>query len=121
MPNQEVISNILDLLEIMEEGLDYIKQRIMELNIEATTTVLSDTIAGFASIEEAITPILSELEENKILEKAEKLKDRFNILVKEYENKDGRNYYEIIQLSLEPAFNNWKKEIEIAIRPYIAS
>lgn len=48
MPNQTVILNILDLLEIMEEGLTYIKQKVTELNIEATITVLSDTIDAFS-------------------------------------------------------------------------
>lgn len=121
MPNQEVIWNILSLLEIMEEGLDYIKERIIELNIEATPTVLSDTIAAFSSIEQAIAPMLSELEENKIQEKAEKLKDGFNIIVKEYEKKNGQKYSEIIQLSIEPAFKEWKEEIELRIRPYVES
>ena len=39
MIDQEVVFNILDLLELMEEGLDYIKEKILELNKEATVRV----------------------------------------------------------------------------------
>lgn len=36
MPNQEVIKHTLDLLETMEEGMDYVKAKLRELNIEGT-------------------------------------------------------------------------------------
>ena len=42
-------------------------------------------------------------------------------MVKEYEKENGHKFYEIIQLSLEPAFKSWKEEIELRIRPYVAS
>ncbi len=121
MTDQEVIFNILDLMEIMEEGLNYIKQKIMELNKEATVTVLSDTLNAFSSIEKAIIPMIDELEENGILEKTDELRKRLDIMVKEYEKQDGQRFYEIIQLSLEPAFKNWKEEIEQTLRPYVVS
>lgn len=87
-----MIFNILDLLELMEEGLNYIKEKIMELNKEATVRVLSDTLAAFSTIETAMLPMVDELEEN-----------------------------EIIQISLQPAFKSWKEEIELRIRPYVES
>ena len=121
MPNQTVIFNILDLLEIMEEGLTYIKQKLTELNIEATVTVLSDTIDVFSSIETAITPMLGELQENEISQKTDELRKRLDIMVKECEKKNGQKFYEIIQLSLEPAFKRWKEEIEQVLRPYVVS
>ena len=76
----------------MEEGLNYIKEKIMELNKEATVRVLSDTLAAFSSIERAMLPMVDELEEN-----------------------------EIIQISLQPVFKSWKEEIELIIRPYVES
>lgn len=69
MKNQEVIFNILDLLEIMEEDLTYIKERIQKTKI---------------------------------------LKDRFNILVKEYEKESGHKFYEIMQLLLDLVFKKQK-------------
>ena len=42
-------------------------------------------------------------------------------MVKEYEKKNGQKFYEIIQLSLESAFKNWKEETEQRLRPYVVS
>lgn len=121
MPNQRVIFNILNLLEIMEEGLMYVKQKIMELNIEASITVMIDTIDAFYAIEGTINPMLDQLEENEILQKTDELRRKLDIMAKEYEKDNGQKFYEIIQLSLEPAFKKWKEEIELSIRPYVAS
>lgn len=105
----------------MEEGLAYIKEKLTELNIEATITVLSDTIDAFSAVELAITPMIDELEDNEILIKTDELRKRLDIMVKEYEKKNGQKFYEIIQLSLEPSFKSWKEEIELVLRPYVAS
>ena len=35
MPNQEVIKHTLDLLETMEEGMDYVKAKLGEFNIDS--------------------------------------------------------------------------------------
>ena len=121
MLNQKVISNVLELLEMMDEGLTYVKQKIMELNVEASVTVLLDTIDAFYAIEETIYPMQEQLDENKIVEKTNELRERLDILVKEYEKENGHRFYEIMQLSLEPAFKKWKEEIEVILRPYVAS
>lgn len=121
MLNQEVVFNILALLDTMDLGINYIEERLEKLDIESTTGVLVDTIDSFAAVEEAITPRIKELEKNEIIEKTEKLKEKFNILVKEYEKNKGQKFTEIVQLSLKPAFKEWKEEIELRIRPYIAS
>ncbi|WP_257786404.1 hypothetical protein [Clostridium formicaceticum] len=42
-------------------------------------------------------------------------------MVKEYESTNGQKAYEIMQLTLEPAFKNWKEELEKTLRPYILS
>lgn len=75
----------------MEEGLAYIKEKLTELNIEATITVLSDTIDAFSAVELAITPMIDELEDNEILIKTDELRKRLDIMVKEYEKKNGQN------------------------------
>lgn len=36
---------------MMEEGLAYIKEKLMNLDIEATVRVLADTIDAFSAIE----------------------------------------------------------------------
>lgn len=121
MPIQDVIKNTLDLLETMEEGLTYIKQKLKELNTEVTVTVLADTINAFSAIEKSINPMLEELASNEIVEKADKLKRAFDIMVNQYENNSGQKALEIIQLTLEPSFKSWKVELERVLKPYIVS
>ncbi|WHH61514.1 hypothetical protein [Petroclostridium sp. X23] len=121
MPNQEVIAQILDLLETMEEGMDYVKQKLEELNIEGTITVLTDLTSAFIEIEKSISSMLEKLPENKIIEKAGKLSTAFDIMVKEYESTNRQKVYEIMQFTLEPTFKNWKDELGEIMKPLILS
>ena len=121
MPNQEVIKHTLDLLETMEEGMDYVKAKLGELNIEGTVTVLTDLITAFTEVEKSISPMMAELPENQILEKADKLRTDFDMMVKEYEASKGQKAYEIMQFTLEPSFKNWKQELENTLKPYTIS
>ncbi len=121
MPNQEVIKYTLGLLETMEEGMDYVKAKLGELNIEGTVTVLTDLITAFTEVEKSISPMMEELPENQISEKADKLRTAFDTLLKEYESSKGQKAYEIMQFTLEPAFKSWKQELENTLKLYILS
>ena len=66
MPNQEIIKYTLTLLETMEEGIDYVKAKLGELNIEGTVTVLTDLITAFTEVEKSISPMLEKLHKNNI-------------------------------------------------------
>lgn len=121
MPNQEVIKYILDLLETMEEGMEYVKTKLGELNIEGSVRLLTDLVSAFTEVEISISPMIEGITENKILEKADKLRSAFDTIVKEYENPKGRKAYEIMQFTLEPSFRNWKQELETILKPYILS
>ncbi len=96
MPNQEVIKYIVGLLETMEEGMDYVKAKLGELNIEGTVTVIIDLITAFTEVEKSISPMIDELPENQISEKADKLRVSFDTMVKEYEVSKGQKAYEIM-------------------------
>jgi len=65
--------------------------------------------------------MMEKLPENQILEKADKLRTDFDIMVKEYESSKGQKAYEIMQLTLEPSFKNWKQELENTLKPYTIS
>ncbi|KYH30066.1 hypothetical protein [Clostridium colicanis] len=121
MLNREVIKQILDLLETMEEGVDYVKVKLGELNIEGTVIILTDLITAFIEIEKNILSMMIELPENKIKEKTEQLRTAFDTMVKEYETSKGQRAYEIIQFTLEPSFKQWKDELENILKPYILS
>ncbi|ABR46962.1 hypothetical protein Amet_0737 [Alkaliphilus metalliredigens QYMF] len=113
----EVIKNTLELLETMEEGLMYIKGKLKELKTEETINVLLDLTNAFASIEGSLNSILPKLEDNSITVRMDKLKNALNVMIKEYENTKGQRAVEIMQFTLEPAFKNWKREVEETLRP----
>lgn len=119
MPNKKVINNILNLVETMEEGLYYIKNKLRGLNIEGSIGALTDLIAAFIEVEKSITPILEEISATGITQKSDNLRRAFDIIVKEYEENKGKKAYEILQLNLEPDFKKWKDELESVLRPYI--
>lgn len=52
---------ILDLLETMEEGVDYVKVKLGELNIEGTVIILADLITAFIEIEKNILSMMIEV------------------------------------------------------------
>ncbi|ABR46959.1 conserved hypothetical protein [Alkaliphilus metalliredigens QYMF] len=116
-----VIKTSLELLETMEEGLVYIKGKLNELKTEETINVLLDLTNAFASIEQSINPILLKLEKNDMPIKTDVLRDALDVMIKEYENTKGQRAVEIMQFTLEPAFKNWKREVEETLRPYIVS
>lgn len=120
MPNQEVIKYTLDLLETMEEGIEYVKGNMIAY-IEGTITVRTDLITAFTEIEKSVSPMMRELPENQISEKADKLRTAFDTMVKEYETSKGQKAYEIMQFTLEPSFKNWKQELENTLKPYTIS
>ncbi len=121
MSEQEVIRKTLDLLETMEEGLTYIKEKLKELNIEVTMPILADTINAFSTIEESANSFLKDATSGDMAENTDKLRKAFNFIVEEYENDRGQKALEIMQLTLEPAFKSWKAELERVLRPYIIS
>ena len=121
MPNQEVIKYTLGLLETMEEGMDYVKAKLGELNIEGTVTVLTDLITAFTEVEKSISPMMEKLPENQISETNSKLRTAFDMMVKEYESSKVQKAYEMMQSILEPEFRSWKKELENILKPYILS
>lgn len=121
MPNQEVIIQTVGLLQTMEEGMDYVKAKLGELDIEGTITVLTDLITAFTEIEKSIFPIIDKIPENQIEEKTNKLRKAFDAIVKEYENNKGHKTLEIMQFTLYPAFKNWREELENMLKPYVVS
>lgn len=118
---REIALQSLELLDTMGEGITYIKQKLSELKTEETMGILSDTISGFSAVERGIESISGELGENSVKEKSEKLKRAFDILVSEYESNSGRKAYEIVQITLEPAFKNWKAEMENSLKTVMVS
>ncbi|MCC5910852.1 MAG: hypothetical protein JJT76_10490 [Clostridiaceae bacterium] len=117
----QVAKNILDLTDTMDEGFNYITEKLENENIKETVSMLLDVIKAFASIERALEQVLVQLKENNIPEKTNKLRDALDSIVNEYEVNKGKNAIKIMQVNLAPTFESWKDELERVLRPYIVS
>ncbi len=117
----EVIHNIFPLLNTIEEGLNHIKQQLFELRYEEALGLLEDVVLGISSIEDAIQPMMPELEENKIEILSVTLKESISKILETY--KDGKEIDLATQVEegVLIAFQYWKEEIERVLRPYVVS
>ncbi len=121
MPDMDVIKNILNLLETMEEGIVYIEGKLEDLELEETTNVLSDIIGAYSAVESALVPLIDDIGENQIEIKSDIFRGQLDTLVMDYERNNGQKAYEILNASVKPAFEAWREEIEISLRPFVVS
>ena len=77
-------------------------------------------IDDYDAVKKAINDMPTTYDVDKVVEQLEKKIQTHECCI-EYEKKNGQRFYEIIQLSLEPAFKEWKEEIGQRLRPYVVS
>jgi hypothetical protein len=106
----EVMQWIMELLSTMEEGLVYIRQKMIQGMTMEPINMFYDVTAAFLKIEQALAGLA--IEKVNIQEKAGKLRHALDVITEEYESNKGKRALEIMQLNLEPAFKGWKEEIE---------
>ncbi|WP_132995185.1 hypothetical protein [Sporanaerobacter acetigenes] len=116
----EVIHNILPLLTTIEEGLTHVKKQISELRYEEALGLLQDSMLGVASIEVALQPMRG-ISMGKIVPLTDILKNNINKVLESYEKGKQELIENQIEKEVLPAFNNWKKELEKTLKPYILS
>jgi len=116
-----VLNHVLELLPTMEQGMDYIREKLKEEKPEACIAILGDLIEAFEGVEESILPLLNKLEAPGYMKKHDRLKEAFAEMVEEYENNQGAEAHALMEDSLYPAFIQWKEELEENLRPLTAS
>jgi len=117
----EVMRQIIELTETMEEGLEHIKDTLNQRTPKKAIRMLLDTTTAFTHIETVVEPMLTELPENSIEEKTDRLRSALAIMVSEYEENNGLRGREILQFTLEPAFKDWRAELQEVLMPYTLS
>ena len=114
----EVMKKIMELTDTMEEGLAHVRNLLSERDPEKALPVLTDSAHAFANVEAALQPILHELPDNNIQERSDMFRRALKTMVSEYENNEGLRAQELLQFFLEPAFRNWKVELDNTLKPY---
>jgi len=118
---REVIERILELLDTMEEGLDFIQNQLSELKYEEALVVLNDVIDAVFSIDSSIQPMEKMLPQNDINELSLLFRESLNKAVERYNQNNEVNIDGLLQKEIIPQFKRWREEVEKVLRHYIVS
>lgn len=118
---REVIERILELLDTMEEGLDYIQKQLSELKYEEALVVLNDVIDAVHSIDSSIQPMEDKLPQNDISTLFSSFKEGLNKAVERFKQNNEVNIESLLEKEIISAFKSWREEVEKVLRPYVAS
>jgi|SRR5690606_15635585 len=116
----DVMRRILELATSAREGLDYVNGKNHEGDFESAASVLTDVIASFAQIQEAL-PVIGLADDNPVHKAGATLQEGFRQYVEAYEARDHAALLNIIELTLLPRYTAWQEALEQALRPYLAS
>jgi hypothetical protein len=109
---KKIPKEILNLLETMEEGIDYSKKKVSESHMEDAIKVLLDTMEAFLTIEQLSNSYFDDSSKIEVSNKEDHLKKAFEQITTDFENTGGNKAFEIIHFTLEPTFKSWKAEWE---------
>ncbi|MGM7702907.1 hypothetical protein ACSVDE_14350 [Pseudalkalibacillus sp. Hm43] len=117
----EVISQYVDLLQVIEEGFNYIEGRYQEDAVMAGDRILGDVFLAFSQIEGANKIILDVFNGEKAVEQEIGMFSSIIDIVKELEQnfEDADEKKRIVLTKLMPAFLSWKVLIESEFKPYL--
>jgi len=118
---REVIERILELLNTMEEGLDYVQNQLGELKYEEALIVVKDLIDALDSIDSSIQPMDNKLPQNNISALSSSLKACFDKVVGKFDQNNEVIIDSLLEKEVIPEFARWREEIDKVLRPYIIS
>jgi len=117
----ELKKRVLELSETTLEGLEHIRVRTANGHFEETFSLFYDTVNSFHEMVKVIQPMLSELKQNMLEEKAAQVTRGMDLLLSAYEGSAGMPPLEILQFTLLPKYRDWKRELKDALEPFIVS
>lgn len=116
----DVARVILDLAASAREGLEYVDSKHRVGDFESAAHVLTDIVAAFAEIEEAL-PVVGLAGNGPVQEAGATLRAGFRHYLERYEARDHSALLNIAQATLLPLYTAWQEALEQALRPYLAS
>jgi hypothetical protein len=106
---KKIPEEILNLLETMEEGIEYSKKKVSHSHMGDAIKVLLDTMEAFFTIEQLSNSYFEDSANKELSKKEENIKKAFELITRDFENTGGKKVFEIIQFNLEPTFKSWKE------------
>lgn len=89
-------------------------------DFESAARVLTDVIASFAQIQEAL-PVVGLTGDHPVHEAGTSLQEGFRQYLESYEARDHAALLNMTELTLLPRYTAWQEALERALRPHLAS
>lgn len=115
----DVIQRSFELLQTMEEGLEYMHSRIQEGEYEASIVMMQDVSVAYSVLGRSLFPVLEKLLPNKIEELGNKFQQALIRLLAAYEQRTWGDVEATLSHVLMPCYRTWKVELEKQLQPYI--
>ncbi|MGF7184415.1 hypothetical protein GGQ84_000498 [Desulfitispora alkaliphila] len=117
----EVMTKAIELSRTGLEGLEHIHKKTIEGQFEETAILFKDVFHAFTEVEQAIKPIIPELDENEIEPLTASLIEGFKLMLAAYEKEENMRPVEVMQFTLLPRYKKWQAELEKSFAKYTAS
>lgn len=115
----EVSRQILALLETIEEGISYVQNQHIEYCYEEELIILQDMMEGIRSIENALEPMVAQIEENGIECLTASLRESVSKTITSCKQEKEISFRKEIEEGVAPKFSSWKERLEKTLNIYI--
>jgi len=116
----DLFQQILELLDAIGEGLNYIKLRIESGDYEAVVSMLYEVTQAYLAIETALIPLNSKLASDNQQKLSSYFRTALADITKAYENANWEQVQAVFDNQLLTSFSGWKSELECCLNRYIA-
>ncbi len=117
----ETARDVIDLSNTMQEGMQYIAQRIEGERFNETLFLFEDVLEAFASIQTSVG-LLVELEKQGELEDSSRiLRESMERLARAYEEGSLEKARLEVQTTLLAAFKKWQDQLQSSLKQYLES
>lgn len=114
-----VMSQLLDICDSIEEGLDYIVATISDGDYNNIFRVILDILKAHTAINLQMSKFSKFLSENNLISVNEEFKNSLLKVAEYFNNEEWVLFESHLVQQVRPCFLSWKKEMDSTLSPYI--
>jgi len=117
---REVMKQSLELLQTIQEGLTHVQQSLNERKYDQTISLFEDAVYAFNTVENSVRGLGSEFVSDAADQTRERIVKGLDTAVGFYEQNAFGRVQETLQFTLIPAFEQWKKQLNLDFGKHLA-
>ncbi|GAA0746324.1 hypothetical protein [Clostridium oceanicum] len=114
----DVIKKTMVLSDSLNDGLEYIKERIVLKEYEEVDDMIKDTILATKTIYKALNPVFLEIKDVELKNNMEKLLKNLISLEDKIEAGDVNAVCKTIDKKVVPTYDLWKEKLDCKLKKY---